>query len=58
MIGAFFVGKKVVVNWYHEEDDDDMMEAGEDYSSFFDYDFNFKEVPEITVLGGSAPKAA
>ncbi|WP_109832192.1 DUF1987 domain-containing protein [Reichenbachiella versicolor] len=51
-------GKKVVVNWFHEEDDEDMMEAGEDYSSFFDYEFNFKEVPEITVLGGQSTTAA
>ena len=51
-------GKQIVVNWYHEEDDDDMREAGEDYSSFFEYSFNFIEVPEITTLGGPADQKA
>lgn len=44
-------GKKVVVNWFYEEGDEDMKEAGEDISSFFNIEFNFKEVPEIKVLG-------
>jgi hypothetical protein len=47
------LGKEVIVNWYHEEDDEDMKEAGEDFSSFFNYEFNFIGVPEINVLGGS-----
>lgn len=42
-------GKKVTVNWYYEEDDDDMQEAGEDLSSFFDFQFNFIEIPEINI---------
>ncbi|WP_109833079.1 DUF1987 domain-containing protein [Reichenbachiella versicolor] len=44
-------GKEVVVNWYFEEEDEDMQEAGEDLSSFFNFEFNYKEIPEITVLG-------
>lgn len=44
-------GKRVTVNWFYEEGDEDMKEAGEDISSFFDIEFNFKEVPEIKVLG-------
>ena len=44
-------GKKVKVNWYYEEEDEDMQEAGEDLSSFFNYEFNYVEIPEITVLG-------
>lgn len=45
------LGKKVVVNWFFEEGDEDMKEAGEDLESMFDMQFNFKEVPEIKVLG-------
>lgn len=45
------LGKKVVVNWYFENEDEDMKEAGEDFSSFFDYEFNFLEVPVIKTLG-------
>ena len=44
-------GKKVKVNWYYEEEDEDMQEAGEDLSSFFNDEFNYVEIPEITVLG-------
>lgn len=44
-------GKKIIVNWFYEEGDEDMKEAGEDISSFFGFEFNFKEVPEIKVLG-------
>jgi len=44
-------GKNVSVNWYFEEGDEDMMEAGEDLSFLFDFEFNFVEVPEIKVLG-------
>ena len=44
-------GKNVVVNWYFEQGDEDMKEAGEDLSSFFEMQFNFVEVPEITLLG-------
>ena len=50
------MGKKVVVNWYFEEGDEDMREAGEDLESMFDVTFNFKEVPEIKVLGDPAPQ--
>lgn len=45
------LGKKVVVNWYFENEDEDMKEAGEDFGSFFDYEFNFVEVPIIKTLG-------
>ena len=31
--------------------DEDMMEAGEDLSCMFDYEFNFVEIPEINILG-------
>ena len=44
-------GKKIVINWYYEEGDDDMQEAGEDLSSFFDFEFIYHEIPEICVLG-------
>lgn len=44
-------GKRVIVNWYYEDGDDDMLEAGEDFSSFFGYTFNFVSVPEINSLG-------
>jgi hypothetical protein len=44
-------GKKVNINWYYEDGDEDMMEAGEDLSFMFKFEFNFVEVPEITVLG-------
>lgn len=44
-------GKKVTVNWFYEDGDEDMKEAGEDISSFFQFEFNFKAVPEIKVLG-------
>ena len=44
-------GKKVAINWFYEEGDEDMMEAGEDMNSFFTFDLNFKEIPEIKVLG-------
>lgn len=44
-------GKQIKVNWYFEEGDEDMQEAGEDLSSFFNYDFNYVEIPEINVLG-------
>ncbi|MGL1887551.1 MAG: DUF1987 domain-containing protein [Reichenbachiella sp.] len=43
--------KAIKVNWYYEEGDEDMQEAGEDLSSFFNYDFNYVEIPEIQVLG-------
>jgi hypothetical protein len=43
--------KFIKVNWYFEEGDEDMQEAGEDLSSFFNYEFNYVEIPEITVLG-------
>jgi len=45
------VGKKVNVNWYYEDGDEDMMEAGEDLSFMFKFEFNFVEIPEIKVLG-------
>lgn len=45
------LGKRVIVNWYYENDDEDMLEAGEDYSSFFGYEFNFVSVPVINSLG-------
>lgn len=45
------LGKRVIVNWYYENDDDDMLEAGEDFSSFFGYEFNFVSVPVINSLG-------
>lgn len=51
-------GKSVTVNWYHEGGDDDMLEAGEDFDSFFDYEFNLIEVQEIVVLGAKNEKAA
>ncbi|MFY0627972.1 MAG: DUF1987 domain-containing protein [Reichenbachiella sp.] len=51
-------GKKVIVNWYHEEDDEDMKESGEDYSSFFDYEFNLIKVPVINALGESGNKSS
>ena len=44
-------GKQILVNWYFEEEDEDMQEAGEDLSSFFNFEFNYIEIPEITVLG-------
>ncbi|MEO9806496.1 MAG: DUF1987 domain-containing protein [Reichenbachiella sp.] len=44
-------GKRVIVNWYYEDEDDDMLEAGEDFSSFFGYEFNFVSVPVINSLG-------
>ncbi|UXP33176.1 DUF1987 domain-containing protein [Reichenbachiella agarivorans] len=44
-------GKTIKVNWYFEEGDEDMQEAGEDLSSFFNYEFNYVEIPEIHVLG-------
>ena len=43
--------KDIKVNWYFEEGDEDMQEAGEDLSSFFNYEFNYVEIPEITILG-------
>ncbi len=49
-------GKKVVVNWFFEEGDEDMREAGEDLESMFDMNFNYREVPEIKVLGGDVPQ--
>ena len=30
----------ISVNWYYESDDADMLEAGEDFSDFFNYNFN------------------
>ncbi len=51
-------GKKVVINWFFEEGDEDMKEAGEDLESMFEMSFNFREVPEIKVLGESAPQVA
>lgn len=51
-------GKDVVVNWYYEEDDEDMREAGEDYSTFFDYEFTYQEVPEIKTLGNGNTQIA
>lgn len=50
-------GKGIVVNWYFEEGDEDMKEAGEDLNSFFDYEFNFIEIPEINILGISKENA-
>ncbi|MGL1885723.1 MAG: DUF1987 domain-containing protein [Reichenbachiella sp.] len=47
------LGKKVVVNWYFENEDEDMREAGEDFGSFFGYEFNYIEVPVIKTLGTS-----
>ncbi len=44
-------GKNVSVNWYFEDGDEDMMEAGEDLSFLFGFEFNFVEIPEIKVLG-------
>lgn len=44
-------GCKVSINWYYEDGDEDMKEAGEDLSSFFNLDFNFVGIPEITLLG-------
>ena len=44
-------GKAVSVNWYYEDGDEDMMEAGEDLSFLFDFEFNYIEIPEIKVLG-------
>lgn len=51
LAGLHASGKKVSVNWYFEDGDEDMMEAGEDLSFLFDYEFNFVEIPEIKVLG-------
>lgn len=51
-------GKKVIVNWYYEDCDEDMMEAGEDFKSFFDYEFNLIGVPVINVLGEENKEAA
>ena len=45
------LGKKVIVNWYHEAEDEDMKEAGEDFGSYFDYEFNLIDVPVINALG-------
>ena len=44
-------GKTIKINWYYEEGDEDMLEAGEDLSSFFNYEFNYVEIPEIKILG-------
>lgn len=44
-------GKEVVVNWYYEEEDEDMLEAGEDLCFFFNFEFNYHEIPEIKILG-------
>ncbi|WP_422361295.1 DUF1987 domain-containing protein [Reichenbachiella sp.] len=44
-------GKEIHINWYYEEGDEDMLEAGEDLSSFFNYEFNYVEIPEIKILG-------
>jgi hypothetical protein len=32
-------GNDVHIRWYYEEDDEDMLEAGEDYDSIIDLDF-------------------
>jgi len=45
------LGRKVIVNWYYEIEDEDMREAGEDFSEFFNYEFNFISVPVINTLG-------
>ncbi|MEP2023137.1 MAG: DUF1987 domain-containing protein [Reichenbachiella sp.] len=50
------LGKRVIVNWYYENDDEDMLEAGEDFSSFFGYKFNFVSVPVINSLGEETEK--
>lgn len=50
------IGKRVIVNWYFEDGDEDMMEAGEDFASFFNYEFNFVEVPVIKTLGEQTEK--
>jgi len=42
---------EVVINWYYEEDDEDMMEAGEDLCYYFNFEVNYHEIPEITILG-------
>ena len=52
------LGKQVVVNWYHESEDDDMKEAGEDFGSYFDYEFNLIDVPVINALGEKRTAAA
>ncbi len=52
------LGKKVIVNWYHESEDDDMKEAGEDFGSYFDYEFNLIDVPVINALGEKRNNAA
>lgn len=52
LVAIAAAGKKVTINWFFEEGDDDMREAGEDLESMFDMQFNFREVPEIKVLGG------
>lgn len=44
-------GKDIMINWYYEEGDEDMQEAGEDLSFFFNFEINYQEIPEITVLG-------
>lgn len=44
-------GKKVVGNWYYEDGDEDMKQAGEDLSSLFNFEFNFRAVHEIKILG-------
>ncbi len=52
------LGKTLSVNWYYEEEDEDMMEAGEDMSCLFSFEFNYIEIPEIIVLGEKKENAA
>ena len=39
-------GLTIKVNWYFEEDDEDMQEAGEEFSNFIDYPFNYIMIKE------------
>ena len=34
----------VTVSWYYEADDEDMMEAGQDYDSLVDLNFNIIKI--------------
>jgi len=40
-------GSDVNIRWYYEEDDEDMLEAGEDYDSIIDLDFEMKVMEEL-----------
>lgn len=39
-------GLNIKINWYFEEDDEDMQEAGEEFSNFIEYPFNYIMIKE------------